>query len=238
MNITRKLPVGIQSFEKLRRDGYIYVDKTPFIWKLVQVSNSYFLSRPRRSGKSLFLSTLKAYFLGQKELFHDLYLEKAEEAQALQEGRTAWQAYPVFYLDFNTGNYNCLEALTENLNIFLSRFEEIYGRKDIEKKTAKRFEGLLERACGKTGKQVVILVDEYDKPLLQTIGNLPCRSRRCTAHFVSIGLLNHKKYISDLKLYRLGFPNDEVRYGFLHNLLPAYSAVPFGQTGMSVARFV
>ena len=238
INITRKLPVGIQSFEKLRRDGYIYVDKTPFIWKLVQGSNSYFLSRPRRFGKSLFLSTLEAYFLGQKELFHDLYLEKAEEAQALQEGRTAWQAYPVFYLDFNTGNYNCLEALTENLNIFLSRLEEIYGRKDIEKKTAKCFEGLLERACRKTGKQVVILVDEYDKPLLQTIGNLSCRSRRCTAHFVSIGLLNHKKYISDLKLYRLGFPNDEVRYGFLHNLLPAYSDVPFGQTGMSVARFV
>ena len=78
MTITRKLPVGIQSFEKLRRDGYVYVDKTAFIWNLVQGSNPYFLSRPRRFGKSLFLSTLAAYFLGQRELFKGLYLEQAE----------------------------------------------------------------------------------------------------------------------------------------------------------------
>ena len=105
MTITRKLPVGIQSFEKLRRDGYIYVDKTAFVWNLVQGSNPYFLSRPRRFGKSLFLSTLAAYFRGQKELFKGLYVEQAEEAQAVQDGRAAWQEYPVFYLDFNTGQY-------------------------------------------------------------------------------------------------------------------------------------
>ena len=170
MNISRKLPIGIQSFEKLRRDGYLYIDKTLFIWKLVQTSSPYFLSRPRRFGKSLFLSALSAYFLGQKELFTDLYLEQAEEEQAVLENRAAWQEYPVFYLDFNTGNYNCMEALQENLNIFLSRLEDIYGKEAIEETPPKRFEGLLKRAYEKTGKQVVILVDEYDKPLLQTMG--------------------------------------------------------------------
>ena len=110
MSFPRKLPIGVQSFEKLRRDEYLYIDKTQFIWKLVQTSSPYFLSRPRRFGKSLFLSTLAAYFLGQKELFKGLYLEKAEEEQAAQENRAAWQEYPVFYLDFNTGQYNTERA--------------------------------------------------------------------------------------------------------------------------------
>ena len=110
MTITRKLPVGIQSFEKLRRDGYIYVDKTAFVWNLVQLSSPYFLSRPRRFGKSLFLSTLAAYFRGQKELFKGLYLEQAEEVQASHTGRAAWEEYPVLYLDFNTKNYSDEQA--------------------------------------------------------------------------------------------------------------------------------
>ena len=115
MNITRKLPVGIQSFEKLRRDGYLYIDKTAFIWRLIQSSNPYFLSRPRRFGKSLFLSTLAAYFLGQKELFKGLYVEQTEEAQAAQEGRIAWQKYPVLYFDFNTGQYDKARGLISRL---------------------------------------------------------------------------------------------------------------------------
>ena len=101
MDFSRKLPIGIQSFEKLRRNNYLYIDKTAFVWNLIQGGNPYFLSRPRRFGKSLFLSTLAAYFLGQKDLFKGLYLEKAEEAQAAQEQRTAWLQYPVFYFDFN-----------------------------------------------------------------------------------------------------------------------------------------
>ena len=109
--MTRKLPIGLQSFETLRRDRYVYIDKTAFLWQLVQGSNPYFLSRPRRFGKSLFLSTLAAYFRGQKELFKDLYLEKAEEEQAAQENRTPWEAYPVLYLDFNTGQYELTGAL-------------------------------------------------------------------------------------------------------------------------------
>ena len=404
MNITRKLPVGIQSFEKLRRDGYLYIDKTAFIWKLIQSSNSYFLSRPRRFGTSLFLSTLAAYFLGQKELFKDLYIEQAEEEQAAEEGRGAWETYPVLYLDFNTGNYGVTDDLNFNLNNHLCKCEEVYGAKSSEQTPALRFSGIIERAYKQTGKQVVILVDEYDKPLLQTMGvneELNEQYRNALKAFYSViktcdqyirfafltgvtkfskisifsdlnnlrdislekqyagicgitetelkhnfqpeiqsladdqnlsydqtlaalkkwydgycfyprsdgmynpfsllnafvkqqfgsywfgtgtptflvnylkdahyfipdldgnveldedglqtyravakepfpilfqaGYLTIKEYISDLRLYRLGFPNDEVRYGFLHNLLPAYSDVSFGQTGVSVGRFV
>ncbi|EEV19954.1 hypothetical protein TREVI0001_1984, partial [Treponema vincentii ATCC 35580] len=170
MNFSRKLPVGIQSFEKLRRDGYLYVDKTAFIRQLIQSSNPYFLSRPRRFGKSLFLSTLEAYFLGQKELFKGLYLEEAEEEQAEFEQRAAWEAYPVLYLDFNTGNYIESDELGMNLNSHLCKWEKLYGVEPSEQNFALRFAGVITRACQQTGKQVVILVDEYDKPLLQTMG--------------------------------------------------------------------
>ena len=173
MHITRKLPVGIQSFEKLRRDGYVYIDKTSFIWNLVQFSNPYFFSRPRRFGKSLFLSTLKAYFLGQKELFTELYLEKAEAERAEQEGRAAWQEYPVLYFDFNIGKYTDSDALNERLHVLLREAEAVYDitvAKEEQFFFASRFENLLKSVYRLTGKQAVILVDEYDKPLLQTMG--------------------------------------------------------------------
>ena len=407
MSFPRKLPIGIQSFEKLRRDEYLYIDKTPFIWKLVQTSSPYFLSRPRRFGKSLFLSTLAAYFRGQKELFKDLYLEKAEEEQAVSENRAAWQEYPVFYLDFNIGQYLESEALSERLDSLLQEQESLYGilvAKEEESFYASRFERLLKATYQQTGKQVVILVDEYDKPLLQTmvvnealneqyrnelkafysviktcdeyirfafltgvtkfskisifsdLNNL--RDISLEKHYAGIcgmsqkeleanfqpeiqvladnqdltypetltalqqwydgycfapagegmynpfsllnafakerfgsywfetgtptflvnylkeahyfipdldgqvilteselqtyraiaqepfpilfqsGYLTIKEYIKEARLYRLGFPNDEVRYGFLENLLPAYAAVPFGETGKSVWQFV
>ena len=407
MDFSRKLPIGIQSFEKLRRNNYLYIDKTAFVWNLIQGSNPYFLSRPRRFGKSLFLSTLAAYFLGQKDLFKGLYLEKAEEAQAAQEQRTAWLQYPVFYFDFNTGQYDLKDALNERLHVLLKDAETQYGimpTKEEQPFFSSRFERLIKTVYQQTGKQAVILVDEYDKPLLQTMGvNEPLNEqyrntlkafysviKTCDqyirfafltgvtkfskisifsdlnnlrdisieedyagicgitqkeleanfqpeiqalaqrreleysqavaalkqwydgylfhpagenmynpysvlsalvkkeiksywfstgtptflvnylkeAHFFipdldgnveldedglqtyravaqdtlpilfQAGYLTIKEYISDLRLYRLGFPNDEVRYGFLHNLLPAYSDVPFGQTGGSVARFV
>ena len=95
MNNLRKLPIGVQSFKVLRNDRYLYVDKTEYLFRLVQSGRVYFLSRPRRFGKSLFLSTLAAYFLGQKELFKGLYLEQAEKVQASYEGRAAWKEYPV-----------------------------------------------------------------------------------------------------------------------------------------------
>ena len=407
MNFPRKLPIGVQSFKVLRNDRYLYVDKTKYITQLVTSSRVYFLSRPRRFGKSLFLSTLSAYFLGKKELFKDLYLETAEEELALQENRSAWQEYPVLYFDFNVGKYTDSGALNERLHVMLSEAESLYGistSKEAQPFFASRFERLIKTAYQRTGKQVVILVDEYDKPLLQTMGvnealNEQYRNelkafysviKTCDeyirfafltgvtkfskisifsdlnnlrdismekqyaglcgisqteletnfqpdiqvladeqdltyqealvalkqwydgymfhpagegmynpfsllsafvkkeisgywfgtgtptflvnflkeAHYYipdldgnveldeeglqtyravaqdalpilfQAGYLTIKEYISDLKLYRLGFPNNEVRYGFLRNLLPAYSDVPFGQTGVWVGRFI
>ena len=170
MNTPRKLPIGVQSFKVLRNDRYLYVDKTGYLAQLVTSSRVYFLSRPRRFGKSLFLSTLGAYFLGQKELFKGLYIEKAEEEQAAQEDRAAWQAYPVLYLDFNTENYNNEHSMHTILHTHLVQWEKQYGADASEQTFSSRFKGIIQRAYQKTGKQVVILVDEYDKPLLQTMG--------------------------------------------------------------------
>ncbi|MGP1595130.1 MAG: AAA family ATPase, partial [Treponema sp.] len=170
MNITRKLPIGVQSFKDLRNKGFLYVDKTEYLFRLANSSKIYFLSRPRRFGKSLFLSTLAAYFRGQKELFKGLYIEKAEEDQAAREARNAWQEYPVLYLDFNTGQYELTGALDETLTYFLDTEEPKYNLQKSTLSHAKRFTTLIQAAYQKTGKQVVILVDEYDKPLLQTMG--------------------------------------------------------------------
>ena len=170
IDLSRKIPIGIQSFEDLRRKNFLYVDKTLYAFKLANLGKVYFLSRPRRFGKSLFLSTLKAYFLGQKELFKGLYIEKAEEKRAEIEKTDAWVEYPVFYLDFNVGRYDLEGALTESLDYFLKKQEKIYGLKNEGDSFGKRFQSLIETAYNKIGRQVVILVDEYDKPLLQTMG--------------------------------------------------------------------
>ena len=404
MNAPRKLPLGIQSFKDLREKKFLYVDKTAYLSRLVNNSKAYFLSRPRRFGKSLFLSTLAAYFLGQKELFKDLYIEQAEEEQAVREQRSAWLEYPVLYLDFNTKNYSNEQALTAILNAHLRDWEETFALEQRDEAPDIRFKDLIQRIYRQTGKQVVILVDEYDKPLLQTMGvneELNEKYRNELKAFYSViktcdqyirfafltgvtkfskisifsdlnnlkdislhesyagmcgisqkeletnfqpeiqalaqkqgldyaealttlkqwydgylfhpagegmynpysllnvlddkeiksywfgtgtptflvnflkeahyyipdldgnveldeeglqtyravaqdalpilfqaGYLTIKEYISDLRLYRLGFPNNEVRYGFLHNLLPAYSDVPFGQTGVWIGRFI
>ena len=170
MNVPRKLPLGVQSFKDLREKGFLYVDKTAYLFRLANSSKVYFLSRPRRFGKSLFLSTLAAYFRGQKELFKGLYVEKAEEEQAAQENRTAWQAYPVLYLDFNTENYNDEKSMHTILHTHLVQWEKQYEADTSEQTFSSRFKGIIRRAYQQTGKQVVILVDEYDKPLLQTMG--------------------------------------------------------------------
>ena len=120
-NMARKLPVGIQGFEGLRNDGYVYVDKTEYIYRLVHEGKPYFLSRPRRFGKSLLLSALKAYWEGKKELFSGLAIEKLEE-----ENPNAWKSYPVFYFDFNGVNYQESGSLEDALDTHLKRFEKIY----------------------------------------------------------------------------------------------------------------
>ena len=158
-----KYPIGLQNFQGLREDGYVYVDKTAFVYELAQSGKYYFLSRPRRFGKSLFLSTLEAYYLGKKELFKGLALERLEKD---------WKVYPVLHLDLNVGKYDTPEALLERLDHYLSGWEKTYDViPETTQSPATRFENVISRAYEKTGQKVVILVDEYDKPLLQAIGN-------------------------------------------------------------------
>ena len=154
-------PIGIQSFEKIRRNGYFYIDKTALIYRLVKTGSYYFLSRPRRFGKSLLISTLEAYFSGVRELFEGLALEQLEKE---------WKKHPVLHLDLNIGKYDTPHSLDDILNKALLEWEAIYGTGVGEVTLALRFAGVVERAYKKTGEGVVILVDEYDKPMLQAIG--------------------------------------------------------------------
>ena len=162
----RKLPIGIQSFEKLRDEGFVYVDKTEYVYRVAHAAVQFFLSRPRRFGKSLFLSTLKAYWEGKKELFNGLAIEKLEE-----DNPEAWQKYPVFYFDFNGKDYTKTGALEEKLSAILGRLEKEYDCVKKDCSLEERFEDILIRAREKTGLRCVVLVDEYDKPLLETIDN-------------------------------------------------------------------
>ena len=154
-------PIGIQSFEKIRRNGYFYIDKTALIYRLVKTGSYYFLSRPRRFGKSLLISTLEAYFSGVRALFEGLALEQLEKE---------WKKHPVLHLDLNIGKYDTPHSLDDILNKALLEWEAIYGTGVGEVTLALRFAGVVERAYKKTGEGVVILVDEYDKPMLQAIG--------------------------------------------------------------------
>ena len=159
----KKLPVGIQSFEKVRTDGFVYVDQTEYKYQLVHENVPYFLSRPRRFGKSLLLSALKAYWEGKRELFSGLVIEQLEK-----NNPDAFKPYPVFYFDFD-GEYYENTAIEKVLNQHLSKWEEIYGDKYKDETLGYRFERLLEMAAEMTGRRCVVLVDEYDKPLLDTI---------------------------------------------------------------------
>ena len=172
----QKLPIGIQSFKCLREDGYLYVDKTEVIYRLVTEAKVYFLSRPRRFGKSLLCSTLKAYFEGDRELFKGLAIERLE---------TEWQAYPVLYFDFN-GVVSTEEGLRAILSEHLDAWERLYDdaacasdNKASEIELSARFRNVIQAAHRKTGKRVVVIVDEYDKPLLEVIDepfNARCRA--------------------------------------------------------------
>ena len=155
-----KYPIGIQNFEDLRRNGYKYVDKTNFVYKLADEGKNYFLSRPRRFGKSLFLSTLEAYFQGKKELFKGL---------AIYDLETEWKKYPIFHIDLNTANFREKDSLYTVLNDYLTTWESKYGARESEATLALRFKGVIARAAEKEGCGVVILIDEYDKPILQTL---------------------------------------------------------------------
>ena len=157
-----KYPIGIQQFEKLREEGWVYVDKTSHIHQLVSKGSYYFLSRPRRFGKSMLISTLKAYFEGKRELFQGLAMEQLEQE---------WRVHPVLRLDLNTEKYDALDSVDKKLDREFKVWENLYGADPAETTLPMRFEGIIQRAYEKTGERVVILVDEYDKPLLQAISN-------------------------------------------------------------------
>ena len=155
-------PVGVQNFEKIRKEGYVYVDKTALIHRLVKLGTYYFLSRPRRFGKSLLISTLEAYFSGKKHLFEGLAIEDLE---------TEWNEYPILHFDLNAKKFDAVEDLYELVGRQLERYELQYETVAVDQSLDGRFYNLVMSIADRTHKRVVILVDEYDKPLLQTIGN-------------------------------------------------------------------
>ncbi len=158
-----KYPIGIQTFAKTREENFLYFDKTKEVYQLAKNGGYYFLSRPRRFGKSLLVTTLEAYFQGRKELFEGLAISKLE---------TEWKQCPVLHIDLNAADYRSEEALISIIDGHLRQFERTFGKDPDEHTVSERFKGVIQRACEQTGRQVVILVDEYDKPLLQTIGNM------------------------------------------------------------------
>ena len=237
----RKLPVGIQSFEKIRTDGFLYVDKTEYIYRLVHNNVPYFLSRPRRFGKSLLISTLKSYWEGKSALFKGLAMEKLES----QDGN-GWEEFPVFHFDFDGEDY--LKTPIETvLDGMLSDWETIYGDRYRDRTLGDRFQKVMELAAEKTGHRCVVLIDEYDKPLLSTIDDMELQNHikdvfkgffsrlkkadgsiqfifitgvtKC--HKVSIfSDLNQLKDISMDKEYAslCGITDDEIRRCFLFNV--------------------
>ena len=153
-------PIGIQSFEDIRRGGYVYVDKTELIYKLAATGKYYFLSRPRRFGKSLLVSTMEAYFQGKKELFEGLAIASLEKD---------WVEYPVLHFDLSGASYTDMEALNDKIGRQLETLESRFGVVKKYKTFSVRFDNLIECAFNKTGRQVVILVDEYDKPVIDNL---------------------------------------------------------------------
>ncbi len=158
-----KYPVGIQTFSKIIEGEYLYIDKTRLVWQLANTFSYVFLSRPRRFGKSLLISTLQAYFEGRKELFAGLEMERLEEK---------WIQYPVLRFDLSGTSYSNPEDLSDKISAYLTRLEKAYGI-EPEKQIGDRFYNVIEAAYRKTGRKVVILIDEYDKPMLDTLHDTP-----------------------------------------------------------------
>lgn len=159
----RKYPIGIQTFSEIIRNGYVYVDKTDLVWQLAQYAKYIFLSRPRRFGKSLLTSTLESYFHGERELFQGLKIMQQEQQ---------WESYPVLHIDLSTAkNQNSAKELADTLIWILRPLTDIYGRSDDETSPGKILTGIIQRAYRQTGRQVVVLIDEYDAPLLDVLHN-------------------------------------------------------------------
>lgn len=160
-DLQRLYPIGIQTFSKIREGNYLYIDKTAYVYRMTHSASGYmFLSRPRRFGKSLLTSTLHSYFSGRKELFHGLAIEKLEKE---------WTEYPVLHFDMSTAKHADSEQLLQELNLKLYDYEQVYGKLDEEVNPNQRLMGLIKRAYEQTGKKVVVLIDEYDAPLLDVV---------------------------------------------------------------------
>lgn len=196
-----KYPIGIQTFEKIISGGYVYVDKTAFIYQLVSSGEYYFLSRPRRFGKSLLTTTLESYFLGRKDLFQGLAIESLEKD---------WTAHPVFHLDFSGADYTNPIELDNRLNLTLNEWEGKYGKNEAESTFGERFYGVICRAKERTGQKSVLLIDEYDKPLTDTIGKPDMQDRNRALLQSIYGVM--KRADSSL---RFAFLTGVTRYGKL-----------------------
>ena len=173
MATKRKYPVGVQSFEKLRKEGYMYVDKTPLIYKMITEGCPYFLSRPRRFGKSLLVSTLAAVFEGRRDLFEAFTTEDGIEQPQLFIATTdwEWEKYPVIRFDFSASNLTSLERLDDLIDSTLADYEKRYGITPAKNDTSLRMTTIMRAAHEQTGRRVVVLCDEYDNMMLQTLGD-------------------------------------------------------------------
>ena len=188
-----KYPIGIQSFDRIIEDGYVYIDKTDLIYHLTHEGSIYFLSRPRRFGKSLLVSTLENYYLGRKELFRGLAMEQLEKE---------WNVHPVFHIDFNSGNFAKPGELEQKINFYLTQCEEQYNLpvRTHELGYSDRFISILEAAHKQTGRRAVVLVDEYDKPVLDVLdrdGKLEEQHRDTLKAFYSVfkGADRHLQFV-------------------------------------------
>lgn len=157
-----KYPVGIQSFEALRKNGFVYVDKTDVIYDIVSQKGTYFLSRPRRFGKSLLASTLEAYFQGQRELFEGLKISRLEKE---------WRQYPIIHIDLSGAVYDKPTSVAEKFNSIFKYIREAYGLEKHSEALGNQMGDVIREMSQKCGLPVAILVDEYDKPLLAALGN-------------------------------------------------------------------
>ena len=160
MEMKRKYPIGIQTFSEIIKVGYVYVDKTDLVWQLAHYAKFIFLSRPRRFGKSLLSSTLHSYFSGQRELFEGLKIMDLE---------TEWEQYPVLHFDLSGAKHLPVQGVKDELSRLIDRMEAKYGSNPSETTPGMRFSGLIDRAYNQTGRQVVVIIDEYDAPLLDVL---------------------------------------------------------------------
>ena len=175
----KRCPIGIQTFSDIIEENYMYVDKTDLVYELAHGDSRYvFLSRPRRFGKSLLASTLHSYFSGRKDLFKGLKIDKLE---------TEWTQHPVLHFDMSTAKHVDELSLEQELNLKLANYEEIYGKKEDEIKVNQRLQGIIKRAYEQTGQKVVVIIDEYDAPLLDVVHeeeNMP-KLRKIMRNFYS-----------------------------------------------------